>query len=54
MKQKIAYCTNLFVGLMSWGAWLTMVFRLVDSGSFAAIGLGALNRRFMKSAENAQ
>lgn len=42
MKQKAAFLSNLFVGLMSWGAWLFMVFRLVDSGSFAAIGLRSL------------
>ena len=42
MKHKIAFCTNLFLGLVSWGAWLTMVFRLVDSGSFSAIGLWSL------------
>ena len=42
MKRKAAFVSNLFVGVVSWGAWLVLVFHLVDSGSFAAIGLWSL------------
>ena len=42
MKQKTAAFINLLIGLASWGAWLTMLFRLVDSGKFADIGLWSL------------
>lgn len=42
MKQKTAVLANLLIGLASWSAWLTMLFRLVDSGSFADIGLWSL------------
>ena len=42
MKQKASFSLNLFLVFASYAAWLTMLFRLVDSGSFADIGLWSL------------
>lgn len=42
MKRKSAIWFNLLIAVVSYAAWLTLIFRLVDSGSFADVGLWSL------------
>ena len=42
MKRKSAIWFNLLIAVAGYAAWLTLIFRLVDSGSFADVGLWSL------------